>query len=330
MFALSTIYKQRLSLAILSFGPISIPLKKHPTSINSHKKILNRCPRQDIQSSPTPLPVAFGRNQDPLKILSPKKPKEPAATVAPLAADAKEYSTCVRVMDVRERVDSVPVLRRRGGKTEGRGGGESGRTWPPPLSKALALCHVAPHNEAARWASVITAPWLVFCLPWNGLLCREPRSAPLFSHHWSPSRDYSFSAPSTSAIHSHRHSLAAAYQPRRTKEHVKLKDFSWYAFNEYANVATCPTSFSHPFHPASVQGEVGFALSFTERYCEPAVATKQPGPAGPRILRDFHVRNKERSIDQVSLRVPGFRRSHQRGQYGQPIRWQLPLLLATD
>lgn len=47
-----------------------------------------------------------------------------------------------------------------------------GTTWPPPLSKALALCHVAAHNEAARWASVILAPGLVFCLPENSLLCR--------------------------------------------------------------------------------------------------------------------------------------------------------------
>jgi len=35
-----------------------------------------------------------------------------------------------------------------------------GATWPPPLSKTLARCHVAPHNEAARWASVILAPGL--------------------------------------------------------------------------------------------------------------------------------------------------------------------------
>jgi len=47
-----------------------------------------------------------------------------------------------------------------------------GTTWPPPLSKALALCHVAAHNEAARWASVILAPGLVFCFPENSLLCR--------------------------------------------------------------------------------------------------------------------------------------------------------------
>lgn len=47
-----------------------------------------------------------------------------------------------------------------------------GTTWSPPLSKTLALCHVATHNEAARWASVILAPELVFCLPENSLLCR--------------------------------------------------------------------------------------------------------------------------------------------------------------
>jgi len=47
-----------------------------------------------------------------------------------------------------------------------------GTTWPPLLSKALALCHVAAHNEAARWASVILAPGLVFCFPENSLLCR--------------------------------------------------------------------------------------------------------------------------------------------------------------
>lgn len=47
-----------------------------------------------------------------------------------------------------------------------------GTTWPPPLSKALALCHVVAHNEAARWASVILTPGLVFCLPENSLLCR--------------------------------------------------------------------------------------------------------------------------------------------------------------
>ena len=58
-------------------------------------------------------------------------------------------------------------------KTVERGENLVGRG-PPPLSKALALCHVAPHNEAARWVSVIAAPGPVFCLPWNGLLCREP------------------------------------------------------------------------------------------------------------------------------------------------------------
>lgn len=91
---------------------------------------------------------------------------------------------CARAEDVRQRVDrSRCVLRRKGGKTKGdgreeEGGGGGGENLvgrgPPPLSKALALCHVAPHNEAARWVSVIAAPGPVFCLPWNGLLCREP------------------------------------------------------------------------------------------------------------------------------------------------------------
>lgn len=113
-----------------------------------------------------------------------------------------------------------PCVTTKGRKDGGGGTGwESGRTWLPPLSKALALCHVAPHNEAARWASVMAAPGLVFCLPWNGLLCREP----VLHRPPIPSTPCQETIPSsrfrsTSAIYSHRHSLAAAYQPRWTKE----------------------------------------------------------------------------------------------------------------
>lgn len=117
---------------------------------------------------------------------------------------------------MRQRVDRSPVLRRKGGKAEAVERGENlvGRGYPP-LSKALALCHVAPHNEAARWASVMAAPGLVFCLPWNGLLCREP----VLHRPPIPSTPCQETIPSsrfrsTSAIYSHRHSLAAAYQPR--------------------------------------------------------------------------------------------------------------------
>ncbi|XP_006620005.1 uncharacterized protein LOC102678080 [Apis dorsata] len=67
-------------------------------------------------------------------------------------------------------------------RAERRGRWNGARIWynvaTSFIKEVLAVCHVAPHNEAARWALVIAAPWLVFCLPWNGLLCRGDLNPP--------------------------------------------------------------------------------------------------------------------------------------------------------